>query len=445
MIQLSRIFGKYRTNIVVRAGVWSALGTLSRRGLDFATIPLFTQLLTPGQYGTVALFLTWLNLLMSVSTLNVYSAVGRARFDYPPEEFEKFVLATTMLGTIAAGAGLLVLLLVPDSWLLSLTGLDKSLLLLVEIGVVFTLPIYILQQIWQTGFQHKRVMIQNSVLGFGEILAPLALILATPLDHALSRVLGVVIIRIGLGAPRLLRLRAPSAILFNRAYWHYALTYSLPLILHSLSAIALAQIDRVMIAQVYSLEQTGLYTFAYQIGSITYLLWMSINAVWSPWFLGKLSQNQHHLVRQHAIRYAAAFMVITIVLMFVSPPLVRLIAPPEYWEGTRIIGLVLASGFFMLLYSLYVGIENYGKKTTYIAAGTMMAAIINIGLNALLLPISYEAAAWTTLFSYICLFLFHAWIVRVRMPEYMPLFRFWPLLVMGVLVTATAAAMAVML
>ena len=54
-------------------------------------------------------------------------------------------------------------------------------------------------------------------------------------------------------------------------------------------------------------------------------------------------------------------------------------------------------------------IEYYKEKTIHIAIGTGMAAIINIVLNAIFIPrYGYVAAAYTTLISYFCYYLYHS-------------------------------------
>ena len=57
---------------------------------------------------------------------------------------------------------------------------------------------------------------------------------------------------------------------------------------------------------------------------------------------------------------------------------------------------------------MYVNYAFYQKKTYLIAVITIITGAINVGLNYWLIPIyGYEVAAWTTLFSYACLFIFN--------------------------------------
>jgi O-antigen/teichoic acid export membrane protein len=57
---------------------------------------------------------------------------------------------------------------------------------------------------------------------------------------------------------------------------------------------------------------------------------------------------------------------------------------------------------------MYVNYAFYEKKTKNIAAITIIIGLLNITLNYLLIPhFGYIAAAWTTLISYISLFILH--------------------------------------
>ena len=68
---------------------------------------------------------------------------------------------------------------------------------------------------------------------------------------------------------------------------------------------------------------------------------------------------------------------------------------------------------FQFIYSLYVNIEFYHKKQKNIAIGTIIAAIINIVLNFVFIPIfGYVVAAYTTLIGYFCLLIIHFLFVR---------------------------------
>ena len=58
---------------------------------------------------------------------------------------------------------------------------------------------------------------------------------------------------------------------------------------------------------------------------------------------------------------------------------------------------------------MYVNVEYYYEKTLFITVNTIIAAIINVMLNAIFIPeFGYTAAAYTTLASYVCSLGLHA-------------------------------------
>ena len=72
----------------------------------------------------------------------------------------------------------------------------------------------------------------------------------------------------------------------------------------------------------------------------------------------------------------------------------------NYSEGLSAIPPIIGMAFLNALYNVYASIEFYHKKSVGIAVATIIAAALNIGLNAWLIPIyGLSAAAYTTLIA----------------------------------------------
>ena len=85
-----------------------------------------------------------------------------------------------------------------------------------------------------------------------------------------------------------------------------------------------------------------------------------------------------------------------------APEIVRILATEEYYEAIYLMPPIAAGIFLISLGNLYSNILLYYKKTQYILIATIVAAALNVSLNALLIPIyGYQAAAYTTLAAYI--------------------------------------------
>ena len=59
-------------------------------------------------------------------------------------------------------------------------------------------------------------------------------------------------------------------------------------------------------------------------------------------------------------------------------------------------------------YTFYVNMERFEKKTKYISIGTIAAALLNVVLNFIFIPMfGYIAAAYTTLAGFLALLVMH--------------------------------------
>lgn len=70
-------------------------------------------------------------------------------------------------------------------------------------------------------------------------------------------------------------------------------------------------------------------------------------------------------------------------------------------DGIKVIPPIVLSNYLIFIYTLYVNVEHYYKKTVFISINTIIAAVVNIALNYFfILQWGYVGAAYTTLMSY---------------------------------------------
>lgn len=92
-----------------------------------------------------------------------------------------------------------------------------------------------------------------------------------------------------------------------------------------------------------------------------------------------------------------------------APEIMRILGPEEYYGGIYVIPSVVAGVFFTAVFTLYMRIELYLKKTSTIMVATVLSAVANLALNYVFIPkVGYTAAGYTTLVCYILLEAFHA-------------------------------------
>jgi len=150
--------------------------------------------------------------------------------------------------------------------------------------------------------------------------------------------------------------------LVSKEYWKYALIISIPLIFHNLSGIVNAQFDRILINKYIGASETGIYSFAYNVGMIITVLWTSTNQAWVPWFFEKMGKEDHINIRKRAKNFRDFFTLVYILILFLSPEIIKIMADEAYWEGLYIIPFIFMAYYFNLMYSFEANIEFFTKK-----------------------------------------------------------------------------------
>jgi O-antigen/teichoic acid export membrane protein len=78
--------------------------------------------------------------------------------------------------------------------------------------------------------------------------------------------------------------------------------------------------------------------------------------------------------------------IIIIFLISFGPEAIKILGPKNFWDAKYVIMPIIIGSFFQYLAATYSTIQLYHKKTYFIPIGTILAALINIGLNYFLIP-----------------------------------------------------------
>ena len=185
-------------------------------------------------------------------------------------------------------------------------------------------------------------------------------------------------------------------------FWKYALKFNLPLIPHYLSLHILNHMDRIMIASIIDEASAGIYSVAYSGAAVIKMFWQSINASLIPWTYEKCEKKDYKRINDVTVVLVFTYAMLCIIFMFLAPEIMKILAPSSYHEGIYIIPSVVAGVYFSALYYIFANVVYYYKKPKYVMVGSVVSAIVNIGLNAIFIPIfGYLAAGYTTMISYL--------------------------------------------
>lgn len=391
---------------VVKAGIGYTLGNILIRGLGFATLFIFGRLMDTEQFGIYNGAVAIDSILYMFAGLALHTSVKSAHYTFPGET-DRYVSSVSLIYILNYIILTLLTLLFGDSFalLLNLPREALYLMLLYSSGTAL-LSLYTYRI--SLDYAYRRYILITLLNTVGNIALSLVLMLTVFNERrAMGRIAGSSF-TIGVIALFLLlsmwRKAHPQV---EKKYWKFGLTYSLPIIPHGLSQALLSQFDLIMIRRLDTDSHAGIYGLAVNMKIVLTVLSDSIGSVWETWFFSQIDQGNRAVIRKRAVQLMWLFAFFAAGMMMLAPELL-LLGGKNFGEGKYVVLPMIVEGFILFLYNVIVPSEYYLKKTQYVMAGTMAAALINVVTNYIFIKrFGYMAAAFTTLFSYICYLFMH--------------------------------------
>ncbi|MDF2820336.1 MAG: polysaccharide biosynthesis protein [Clostridiales bacterium] len=423
---MSKIIGKFdnltksfKDKKILSASLGYTIGNFLIKGVSFLTLPIFSRILTTSDYGLYNTFMAYESLFVILISFGVYMSIKAASVEFK-EDLDGYI-SNIITYTSFVLFLFFVLLFLFNDMITGVFGYNTVLIGIMLLQSASTTIITIYNIKLSLDYSYKKYLVIALFISLGSVILSLLFIFFVFTETKYyGRILG--------GA--LPSLAAALYVIFisfkskypkrNKQHLVFAIKYSIPLVPHGISQIILSQSDRIMIMRYIGSVEAGLYSFAYNISVILQILSTSLDTVWGPWFFKNYSLSKFENIKKRSSQYISIFSTLTILLMFITPELVKVLGSQAYSNSIEVLIPVILAIYFTFLYTIPAQLEYYKKKTGLIAISTIIAGIVNIVLNMLLIPkYGYIAAAYTTLISYILNFVFHM-IVSKRISEYWP-------------------------
>lgn len=101
----------------------------------------------------------------------------------------------------------------------------------------------------------------------------------------------------------------------------------------------------------------------------------------NPWIYQSIKKKEYFKIGKTSYAILCVVAIANIILIALAPEMVYIFAPTQYREAIWIIPPIAMSVYFIFTYSLFANFEFYFEKTKFIMAASVMAALLNIGLN----------------------------------------------------------------
>ena len=393
---------------VVKSAVWYTASNLLVKAVGFITIPIFTRLLTKAEYGIYNNYLAGLAVMTVVVSLTLEATIISAKREYA-DDLDSYVFSMMVLSVISALIWLALANLLPALFS-DLLVLDHRYVNALFIYLLF-FPVVTLFQTWERFTYRYKVTVAVSLIlavGIGALSVILTLVLPNKLDGAIG---GRSIPAILVGLMLLIWFWRRGTKL-RVAYWLYALPIAAPFIPHLLSMTLLGTLNRIMVTRICGAEANALYGLAHSCGQIITLFVTSLNGAFSPWLGDKLTAKGYAEIKQVARPYVACFAVVAAFVSLLAPEVLLVLGDTAYLDAMYVIPPVAIGCVLQFIYTMYVNIEQYEKKTAGMAVASASAVVVNYALNLFLIPrFGFVAAGWSSAVAYGWLLAAHMWLV----------------------------------
>lgn len=388
----------------VKASLAFAACSIVQKGIGFLTTPIFTRLMSIEEYGTYSIYLSWYSIVILISSLNLSVAYNNALIKYEKEER---CVQSSFLGISTSITVLLfiVYLFSPEYWS-SVLGLPYEIVLL----MLFQCLIEPAFQLWLTRerffYKYKRLILYSLFISIGSPLLGIVMVYCSG-DKVLARVSSNIIICGIMYIYVYITSFIKGKCFFSARYWKMGISMCIPLIPHFLSQTILNQSDRIMISKMVGGDMAAVYSVAYTIAGVVSIIITSINSSLLPYMYRCL--KEHNSQMEHRINELVVIVaVLCFITMLFGPEFIWVIGGKEYFDGIWVVPSVTVGTYFTFVYSVFANVEYFYEKTVHMSVASIMAAIINVLLNYILIPImGYVVAGYTTLFGFIVLSIIH--------------------------------------
>lgn len=387
-----------RTKNLVKETAWFAIGNFGSKILSLLLVPLYTNILSTSEYGSIDILNTTISLAIPLLTLSLQDAAFRYALEKDTKK--ESVISDCLMVTVLSP--LILFLLYPI--------LNYALPIVTDNWWYF-FWIYVFNSISSVLSCYLKGINKSNIFAIQGIIHTFV--------FALSNIILLVVVKMGVeGYLVSLLVSHVASCLFmfvaGRVYKHISfknidvkllkemLLFSLPLIPASVAWWIMTSIDRYMLLYMCGTDANGLYSVAHKLPTIiSVITTFFINA----WQITVVRNKDDSDISEYTSKIFNALFIVGIVLSFAmiltSKILGKLFFAKDFFEAWTMTPLLSVSTIFSTL-SLFLGAQfTASKRSDLHLKSNLIAMVTNVVLNYVLIKwLGINGAAYGTMISY---------------------------------------------
>lgn len=400
-----------RNSYLVKNTAIFTLGNLATKLIAFFLVPLYTNVLSTSEYGTVDLVATICTIAIPIITLNIMEAVMRFNLDKGVERNK-----ITKIGIIILLGGMVVgLIIIP---MCSLWDRISNYSVLIYFYMIFSAS----SQVFLCDLRGKELLVSYSV---GNILNTLLI--------AVFNIAFLLVFKLGITGYLLAYILASAvvtvyALVAGKGYkaigtavdnqkMKEMLKYSIVLIPNSFMWWIMNSSDHVMVTGMIGVAANGIYAISYKLPTLITTISGIFNQAWSYSAIREDdAEDSEKYTNNVFFSLRGVLFVVGICMLMVIKPFLKLYVAPEYFEAWKYTPFLIVGCVFLTMASFMSTSYTVHKDSKgFLLSGTI-GAVLNVVLNFILIPvIGVYGAALATCISYISVFVFRVFHTRKYM------------------------------
>lgn len=396
-------------------GKWYFLSSILTKGLSVLLLPIYTRYLNPTDYGilqslnSIALFLP---VLLSLS---LDSAFGRFFHNYKHSNKQLKLLFSTVFWFVVVYGSLVLflifltskywvteLLTVPVFPYVYLAFIPALLTQLAQLGKVFL----------EQSLQAQKTTLLDVISAILNAGISIWLLIGFHLG-VIGRLWGGMVSAVFLVIFYVFYFYRIGYLkfIFSKKLCRQALKYAVPLVPAMAGSWIAGLSDRLVIAKYCTLADVGLYSLAFQLAMILYLIGDAITRVLGPITMSGLVEDKENVKKKmadYALILWTLMLVLNLGIALFAKEFVALISDKAFSSSYSLIAVISFIYVLGMQYRFPMTVISYYNKTWIISTGSVFMGITNLIFNLIFVPIyGYVAAAWATNVS---MLLFTLWL-----------------------------------
>ena len=377
------------------------LSSIVGRFLNYLLVPLYTHYMpkASGDYGVNTNMYAYTALFFAILTFGMETTLFRFANDEREQPDTVFSTGFTMVGSLTALFLLLVFgFITPIADYLGYAAHPEYLLMMaavVALDALQALPFCFLR------FQHRPIRFMSLKMGF--IFLNIALNLLYFVVLGKTSVFYVFFINLLCTGfitfffiPDLVKIRWK----FDGGLLRRMLSYSWPILLLSVMGILNQVADKILFPKVYPDQaqanvELGVYGGCVKIAMIMAMITQAFRFAYEPIVFAKAKDTDKDEYYALGMKYFIIFTLLAFLCVMGWLPVLRYMIGSDYWDGLRVIPIVMAAEIMM---GIYFNLSFWYKlidKTIYGALFSLAGCLVLLAVNIWGIPhYSYMACAW---------------------------------------------------